>query len=80
MKVQVNNSPFIVTCFDESLNKKTRNFELDLHTHYWDANNESFAKATGKVEVRNSWVTKSSYETELCKMTSHFELLTRKCL
>ena len=31
-------------------------------------------------EVRNSRVTKSSYETELRKMTSHFELLTRKCL
>ena len=32
------------------------------------------------VEVRNSQVTKLSYETELGKMTSHFELLTRKCL
>ena len=31
-------------------------------------------------EVRNSRVTKSSYETELHKMTSHFELLTRKFL
>ena len=29
-------------------------------------------------EVRNSRVTKSSYETELGKMTSHFELLTSK--
>ena len=29
-------------------------------------------------EVRNSWVTKSSYETELRKMNSHFELITRK--
>ena len=28
-------------------------------------------------ELRNSRVMKSSYETELCKMTSHFELLTR---
>ena len=28
-------------------------------------------------EVRNSQVTKSSYETELRKMTSYFELLTR---
>ena len=28
------------------------------------------------VEVRNSRVTKSSYETQLRKMTSHFELLT----
>ena len=33
-----------------------------------------------KNEVRNSWVTKSSYKIELCKMTSHFELLTQKCL
>ena len=30
------------------------------------------------LEVRNSWMTKSSYETKLCKMTSHFVLLTRK--
>ena len=28
-------------------------------------------------EVRNSRVTKSSYETEYRKMTSHFEVLTR---
>ena len=33
-----------------------------------------------KLEVRNSRVTKSIYESELRKMTSHFELLTRKCL
>ena len=32
------------------------------------------------MDVRNSRVTKSSYETELCKMKSHFELLTRKFL
>ena len=31
-------------------------------------------------EVRNSRVTKSSSETELRKMTSHFELLTSKFL
>ena len=31
-------------------------------------------------EVWNSRVTKWSYETELRNMTSHFELLTRKCL
>ena len=31
-------------------------------------------------EVRNSRVTKSSYKTDLCKMTSHFELLTRTFL
>ena len=31
-------------------------------------------------EVRNSRVTKSSYETELRKMASQFELLTRKFL
>ena len=28
LKVEVNNSPFIVTCFDESLNKKTQNCEF----------------------------------------------------
>ena len=32
------------------------------------------------IEVRNSRVTKSNYETELSKTTSHFELLTRKLL
>ena len=31
-----------------------------------------------KDEVRNPRVTKSSYEIELPKMTSRFELLTRK--
>ena len=31
-------------------------------------------------EVPNSRVMKSSYETQLRKMTSHFELLTRKFL
>ena len=31
-------------------------------------------------ELRNSRVTKSSYQTELHKMTSDFELLTRKFL
>ena len=31
-------------------------------------------------EVWNSRVTKSSVEAELRKMTSHSELLTRKCL
>ena len=33
-----------------------------------------------KTEVLNSRVTKSSYETELPKMRSHFELLTPKYL
>ena len=33
-----------------------------------------------KHKVPNSRVTTSSYETELRKMTSHFELLTRKFL
>ena len=32
------------------------------------------------VDVWNSRVTKLSYKTELCKMTSHFKLLTRKFL
>ena len=34
----------------------------------------------GNDEVRNSRVTKSSYETELHKMTSHFELIPQKIL
>ena len=37
----------------------------------------SFVFTLYKKEVRISWVTKSSYETELRKMTSLFELLTR---
>ena len=32
------------------------------------------------IEVRNSRVRKSSYETKLHKITSHFELMTRKFL
>ena len=32
------------------------------------------------IDVRNSRVTKSSYKTELSKITSHFEFLTRKFL
>ena len=32
------------------------------------------------IEVWNSGVSKSSYETELCKMMSHFELLTQDFL
>ena len=31
LKAEVNNSPFIVTCFDESLNKRAQNCELALH-------------------------------------------------
>ena len=38
-----------------------------------------FANRLVQTEVRNSWDTKSSHETELPKMTSHFELLTQKC-
>ena len=37
-------------------------------------------KITEISKVKNSLVTKSSYETELRKMTPHFELLTRKLL
>ena len=37
-------------------------------------------KKINKSEVQNPQVTKSSYETELRKMTSYLELLTRKCL
>ena len=33
-----------------------------------------------KIEIRNSRVTKSSYEIQLRNMASHFELLTRKVL
>ena len=36
-----------------------------------------FQKGLAFFEVPNSRVTKSSYETELRKMTSHFELLIR---
>ena len=37
-KVEVNNSTFIVTCFDEDLNKKPQNCELHLPIRYWDVN------------------------------------------
>ena len=40
LKVKVNNLPFIVTCFDESLDEKTQNCELHLHARYWDVNKE----------------------------------------
>ena len=40
LKTEVNDSPFIVACFDESLNQKTQNCELDLHIRYWDVNNK----------------------------------------
>ena len=53
-------------------------FNYIFYTHdvtcklsWW--NNESID--IYKNEVRNSRVTKSSYKIELCKMTSHFELL-----
>ena len=36
-----------------------------------------FVNKVVESEVRNSRVMKSSHETELCKMTSHFDLLTR---
>ena len=37
-----------------------------------------FDKCRQLFEAWNSWVTKSSYQIELRKMTSHFELLTRR--
>ena len=37
-------------------------------------------KKMNKSEVQNPQVMKSSYQTELRKMTSYFELLTRKFL
>ena len=40
--------------------------------------NESLTKLLPLYEFRDSRVTKSSYETELHKLTSHFELLTRR--
>ena len=38
LKLELNNSPFIVTCFDEDFNKKPQNRELHLHVRYWDVN------------------------------------------
>ena len=43
-------------------------------------NTEGFSYELTNIEVLNSRVTKSSNETELLKMMSHFELLTRKSL
>ena len=44
LKVEVSNSPFIVSCFVKSLNKKTQNYDLDLHDQYRDVNNESLKR------------------------------------
>ena len=41
LKDEVDNSPFSVTCFDEILNKKSQNCELDLRNRYWDVNNKT---------------------------------------
>ena len=48
LKVEVSNSPFIVSCFVKSLNKKTQNYDLDLHDQYWDVNNGSLKKVLDK--------------------------------
>ena len=48
LKVEVSNSPFIVSCFVKSLNKKTQNYDLDLHDQYRDVNNESLKKVSDK--------------------------------
>ena len=48
------------------------------HTHYFFVSN-TYIRRFGILELRNR-VTKSSDETELRKITSHVELLTRKCL
>ena len=48
----------------------------DFKSINWNSLNQN----THKNEVPNSRVTKSSHETELQKMTSDFELLTRKFL
>ena len=40
----------------------------------------SYHSLQAQLQVWNSRVTKSSYETELRKMTSRFELQTRKIL
>ena len=43
-------------------------------------NNQEIVVEEFIFEVWNSRVTNLSYETELSKMTSHFELLTGECL
>ena len=45
--------------------------------HFFAVKNVLTRKSKNLMEVRNSWVTKSSYENVLRKMTSHFELQTQ---
>ena len=47
---------------------------------YYFGSLQSFSAVSIRYEVWNSRVTKSSYETELRKMTFHFESLTGKLL
>ena len=52
-------------------------FQAILTSHKLVFIGVTFFKRNVCTEVRNSWVTKYSYKTELHKMTSNF--LTRKC-
>ena len=65
-----------------------RMFDRSLEGLYWRCYSRVSDYSGGSLihifhfwlEVRNSRIKKSSYEAELRKMTSHFELLTRKFL
>ena len=65
VKFEVNNLPFIVTCFDESLNKKTQYCELYLHVRYWDVNNKR-AQGFGQVVLWDILPIKTLENFESC--------------
>ena len=57
-----------------------QDFSRDKHNNHKQCMKWYFEQIGVSNEVRNSRVTKSSYETELLKVTSHFELLPQKFL
>ena len=81
---RVTNSKVILFCFTSELLTRRLNFCFCFQVTNWKLKNKifHFELLTRKLnfyffnilfEFRNSWVTKSSYETELRKMTSHFK-------
>ena len=54
-----------------------------IESSHWEESFPKLLNSNKKItfsEVRNSRLTKSSYETKLHKMRSHFQLLTRNFL
>ena len=61
-----------------------RTFDCSVSQIFLEENSKSFKILQKFQRVQRGWflveVTKSSYETELRKMTSHFKLLTQEFL